>query len=260
MTRVRLIHQHPETATGRVRQLESTGLLVEYSKTSDSAGLRSLAERAADVYLIDLERLPSHGREIGLWLRRRKSTRRVPLLFVGGAAEKVARVRKLLPDAGYCAWDEVEPAIAESIASPPRDPVVPTSQMSGYAGTPLPKKLGIKDGSVVALIDSPPAFDRTLGLLPPGARLVEGQQPEADLTIWFCRTRADLDAGVAAVRKRLAGGARLWIAWPKQSAGVASDLRAAGVRAAGLSCGLVDFKVCAIDATWSGLQFAPRRK
>ena len=242
-----------------MRELESTGLLVEYSTTSDSAGLRQLAEPVPDVYLIDLERLPSHGREVGLWLRRRSSTRRIPLLFVGGESEKVARVRKLLPDAGFCAWGEIEPAIAEAIADPPRDPVVPASQMSGYSGTPLPKKLGIKDGSVVALIDPPPEFDRTLGPLPPGARLVRGQDPEGDLTIWFCRTQADLDANAAAVRKRLPGKARLWIAWPKKSSGFASDLRQAGVRAAGLGCGLVDFKVCAIDGTWSGLQFAPRR-
>ena len=260
MTRARLIHQHPASAAGRVRQLESAGISVDYSDVPDSAGLRRLVGNVPDVYLIDLERLPSHGREIGLWLRRRKSTRRVPLLFVGGAPQKVERARALLPDAAFCTWDEVAPAIADALANPPADPIVPASQMAGYSGTPLPKKLGIKEGSVVVLIDAPAEFDQILGPLPPRARLVQGQQPDADLTIWFCRARADLDSQIATVRERLPDGGRLWIAWPKQSSGLASDLRQAGVRAAGLGCGLVDFKICAIDRTWSGLQFAPRRK
>lgn len=259
MTRARLIHQHPASAAGRVRQLESAGIAVDYSDTPDSAGLRRLVENVPDVYLIDLERLPSHGREIGLWLRRRTSTRRVPLVFAGGAPEKVERARALLPDAAFCTWDEVAPAIADALANPPADPIVPPSQMSGYSGTPLPKKLGIKEGSSVALIDPPPDFEQTLGELPPRAKLFAGQQPQAELTIWFCRTRADLDTQIATVRERLAESGRLWIAWPKQSSGFGSDLRQAAVRAAGLGCGLVDFKVCAIDGTWSGLQFAPRR-
>ena len=242
-----------------MRQLESTGFSVDYSEVPDSAGMRRLAENAPDVYLIDLERLPSRGREIGLWLRRRTSTRRVPLLFVGGASEKVERVRDLLPDAAFCAWDEVGSAIAKAVANPPIDPIVPASQMAGYSGTPLPEKLGIKDGSVVALIDPPSDFVQTLGRIPPRARLVPGQQPDADLTIWFCRARADLDARITTVRGRLPDSGRLWIAWPKLSSGLASDLRQAGVRAAGLGCGLVDYKICAIDRTWSGLLFAPRR-
>ena len=260
MTRARLIHFHPASAAGRVRQLESAGLAVEYAEISDSAGLRRLAEHAPDIYLIDLERRPSHGREIGLWLRRNRPTRPIPLLFVGGHLAKVERVRKLLPDASFCAWDEVASAVTETLANPPADPLVPASQMAGYSGTPLPKKLGIKGGSLVALIDPPADFDKTLGQLPPRARLVLGQQPDADLTIWFCRAQADLDARIGMVRERLTGRERLWIAWPKRSSGLASDLGQSGVRAAGLGCGLVDFKICAIDAIWSGLQFVPRRK
>ena len=255
-----MIHFHPASAAGRVRQLESAGLAVEYAEISDSAGMRRLAEHAPDIYLIDLERRPSHGREIGLWLRRNRPTRPIPLLFIGGHLAKVERVRKLLPDASFCDWDEVASAVTETLANPPADPLVPASQMAGYSGTPLPKKLGIKGGSVVALIDPPADFDKTLGQLPPRARLVLGQQPDADLTIWFCRAQADLDARMGAVRERLTGRERLWIAWPKRSSGLASDLGQSGVRAAGLGCGLVDFKICAIDATWSGLQFVPRRK
>ena len=259
VTRVRLIHQNPAQAARRLLQLESAGYSVEYSEIPDSAAMRQLAEQSPDVYLIDLERLPSHGREIGLWLRRRKTSRRIPLLFVGGAPAKVGRVRGLLPDAAFCAWNDVAGAIADAVANPPADPVVPASQMAGYSGTPLPKKLGIKDGTLVALIDPPPDFDRTLGRLPRCARLVRNQRPDADLTIWFCRTQVDLDARIASVRERLPERGRLWIAWPKQSSGLTSDLRQAGVRAAGLGNGLVDFKICAIDETWSGLQFAPRR-
>jgi hypothetical protein len=111
---------------------------------------------------------------------------------------------------------------------------------------------------VIALIDPPADFAKTLGQRPPGTRLAPGQRPAADLTIWFCRTQADLDARIATVRESPAGRERLCIAWPKRSSGLGSDLGQAAARAAGLGCGLVDFKVCTIDAAWSGLQFAPR--
>ncbi len=211
MTAVRLIHWHAESAAARARQLESEGFTVEYSALANSSDMRGLAEHLPGVFVIDLERSPSHGREAGLWLRRRKATRRVPLVFAGGAPAKVDRVRRLLPDAIYCCRGQVGSAIGAALALTLSDPVVPDSGMAGYSGTRLPKKLGIKAGSVVALIDSPPGFAKTLGPLPAGAKVVRRPAANVDLTIWFCRAQADLDAKVALVRQRLEPGGRLWI-------------------------------------------------
>ncbi len=130
---------------------------------------------------------------------------------------------------------------------------------AGYSGTPLPKKLGMKPGATVALVGAPADFEKTLGALPEGACLRAGLRGEADLIVAFVRSRAELRKQLPALARRCGAGAGLWLAWPKKSSGVATDLSEDAVRAAGLAAGLVDFKVCAIDATWSGHRFAPRR-
>jgi hypothetical protein len=219
-----------------------------------------------DAVVIDLGRLPSQGRDVAVGLRSYKDTRHVPLVFVGGQPKKVAGVRELLPDAVYTSWEEIVAALQQAIAAPPADPVVPTSTMTGYSGTPLPKKLGIKTGSVVGLVDAPEGFEVTLGDLPEGTvviRLPEGAGSSLsrppDVTLWFATRRADLDsrmAGMCSLAER--GG--LWIIWPKKASGVVSDLSQAVVRETGLAAGLVDFKVCAVDATWSGLRFTRRKQ
>lgn len=135
-------------------------------------------------------------------------------------------------------------------------PAQPSS--AGYSGTPLPKKLGIKADSVTTIVRAPPGFDASLGDLPSGARVSHSGRGQRDLTIWFVRSAAELRRGIPAmVAASRSGG--VWIAWPKKASGVATDLTEGVVREYGLAAGLVDHKVCAIDATWSGLRFALRR-
>ncbi len=129
--------------------------------------------------------------------------------------------------------------------------------MAGYSGTPLPKKLGIIDGGAVALLDAPPGFAKTLGITA-RARL-DGSAP-LDVVVAFVTTRAALIERVAQVRPRLAQNGALWIAWPKRSSGVATDVTEDVVREIALPTGLVDNKVCAIDETWSGLRLVIRRE
>jgi hypothetical protein len=134
------------------------------------------------------------------------------------------------------------------------------SAPAGYSGTPLPKKLGIKEGTPVLLFGAPAGFERTLGDLPAGARLrrvarAAGQAP--GLTIWFVGSLRDLRKGMQA-RAAGTGPGGLWICWPKKASGVVTDVSENDVRAAGLARGLVDYKIAAIDATWSGLKFARR--
>ncbi|MGH9867829.1 MAG: DUF3052 domain-containing protein [Candidatus Polarisedimenticolia bacterium] len=139
-----------------------------------------------------------------------------------------------------------------------KTPVRQTSTPAGYSGTPLPRKLGIKPGARVGLLGAPEGFEATLGDLPEGTRLLRGRKGPHDLTLWFTTSRRRLEQGIAA-RAASLGRDGLWIAWPKKSSGAATDLSEGDVRRTGLEAGLVDFKICAIDATWSGLKFTRRR-
>ena len=259
MHRVRLIHWNATEAAERADQLRGSGYEVVYKALEGSADMRDLADDLPDAFVIDLGRLPSHGRDIALYLRERKSTRHVPLVFAGGAQDKVERIKALLPDAAYASWDGIDTSLKSAIANVPADPVVPRSGFEAYSGTPLPKKLGIKEDSSVQLIDAPPDFEETLGELPKGAMLYTQPRTPRQLTIWFNRSRIDLESRMEEVARSLADGEGLWIAWPKKASGVASDLSQNDVRELGLAAGLVDYKVCAIDRTWSGLLFTRRR-
>jgi hypothetical protein len=134
---------------------------------------------------------------------------------------------------------------------------------AGYSGTSLVKKLGIKPGSSLLLVRAPDGFEKELVGLPDvrprriAAPLRHKGSDRPDITVWFVTRRAELEAGIAAAVD--ATGAGLWIAWPKKASGVKSDVTENVVRDAGLAHGVVDYKVCAINALWSGLKFARRR-
>jgi hypothetical protein len=129
---------------------------------------------------------------------------------------------------------------------------------AGYSGTPLFKKLGIRAGMRVVVSGAPAQFEAALGELPAGARLDHGGRGARGLTICFVTSRKALERALPAdALQRFDGG--LWIAWPKKASGMPTDLNDNVLREVLLPRGLVDHKVCAIDATWSGLRFAPRR-
>jgi hypothetical protein len=130
---------------------------------------------------------------------------------------------------------------------------------AGYSGTPLPRKLGIKEGSVVAIVSAPDGFDVTLGAVPEGATLRSGSRGKRDITIWFTRSATDLERRFDAMA-RTVGDGTLWVAWPKKSSELASPgLTEDSIRDLALDRGLVDTKVCAIDEDWSGLRLTRRR-
>jgi hypothetical protein len=210
-----------------------------------------------DAVVIDLSRIPSHGRDVGLGVRQYKDTRRVPLIFVEGDPEKVKGVKKLLPDAVYTTWDQIQDELEKAIAHPPESPVVPRSAMAGYEGAPLPKKLGIGTHATVYLIGAPEGFEQTINKWPEGVSFVRKAPKQNDLAMWFVRSQKELAERIDDVKPQIGKGG-LWIAWPKKASGVASDLTQAVVRKVGLESGLVDYKVCSIDKTWSGLKFAVR--
>jgi hypothetical protein len=127
---------------------------------------------------------------------------------------------------------------------------------TGYSGTPLPQKLGIRAGARVLLDGTPEGFD--LGPLPDAVTLSSRAASSYDLAVVFVRDSGRLAKRWAAVHPRVIPAGRLWVAWPKRSSGVPTDLDEGVVREHGLSHGRVDVKVCAIDATWSGLAFVVR--
>ncbi len=130
--------------------------------------------------------------------------------------------------------------------------------MAGYSATPLPRKLGIREGSALLVIGAPPDFERTLGPLPDGVTFASGGRASFNVAVAFFDRKAKLRGRLSGLRRRMVEDGGLWIAWPKQASGVATDLTEDVVRELGLATGLVDNKVCAIDETWSGLRLVIR--
>jgi hypothetical protein len=127
----------------------------------------------------------------------------------------------------------------------------------GYSGTPLYKKLEIKANTRVATLGAPADFVSTLGPLPPGATVRKGLTAPRDLTIWFVTARRRLERDI--LKMIPAKGNSLWLAWPKKTSGIKTDVTENVLRDIVLPHGLVDRKVCAIDSTWSGLLFSWRK-
>jgi hypothetical protein len=130
--------------------------------------------------------------------------------------------------------------------------------MTGYSGTPLPRKLGIKPGDRVLVLGAPEGFETTLGELPAGVAVRRSARGRADVIVSFHDRRAGLARRMPRLRELMEPAAGLWIAWPKRASGVPTDLTEDLVRELALENRLVDNKVCAIDGTWSGLRLVIR--
>jgi hypothetical protein len=133
-----------------------------------------------------------------------------------------------------------------------------TPQPAGYSGTPLPKKLGIKPGQRIAFVHPPDDFAQALGALPDGVVRVEDDAEAAELIVFFTKSADELEAAFGGLGARVHPSGTVWIGWPKKAAKVPTDVTEDVVRAIGLGVGMVDVKVCAIDAVWSGLKFVYR--
>ena len=130
--------------------------------------------------------------------------------------------------------------------------------MAGYSGTPLPQKLGIKPGFRVALPQIPPDVQKEIQSALSDCEVTKAGKFPLDLVINFVMSRKDLQTSFPMWADRLNPAGMLWIAWPKKSSGVQTDLDENKIREIGLAAGLVDVKVCAISETWSGLKFVRR--
>jgi len=132
--------------------------------------------------------------------------------------------------------------------------------MAGYSGTPLPKKLGIKENQRIALVNKPASFQKQLGALPTNTHVVSKLTAPLDLVVLFVESERALAKQFPAIAKKISTNGMIWVAWPKKSSGVSSDLSFELVQRIGLDCGLVDVKICAVDEVWSALKFVIRLK
>jgi len=129
--------------------------------------------------------------------------------------------------------------------------------VAGYSGTPLPKKLGITEGSTLALVGAPAGV---IDGLPPGVTVKRQARGQADVVVAFFTQRREFERRIDALGRMIFPSGGLWIAWPKRSSGVETTMGENVVREVALPLGLVDNKVCAIDETWSGLRVVWRRE
>ena len=129
---------------------------------------------------------------------------------------------------------------------------------AGYSGTPLAKKLGIRAGDRVCVLNDPGHAAELVAPLPDGAAL-GAAQGEAEVVVLFTTERAELAGMLEGLGRAIHPDRSLWIAWPKRRSGVPTDVTEDVVRELALPLGLVDNKVCAIDGTWSGLRLVWRK-
>ncbi|HYK34956.1 hypothetical protein [Alloacidobacterium sp.] len=259
---VRLICWNDELAQKRATEIAKLGYKVEsLSLHGSSAFISHIRNLNPAIVVIDLDRLPSHGREVAIVLRGSKTTRHIPIVFAGGVEEKVTRLRMELPDAVFTLWEKLAGALQKALASAPIEPVQPTPHMQRWHNSPLTRKLGISANMKVALIGgAEDAMEEIIGELPEGASLSARMVPGTQLVLYVAHSLRELDAAVDHAEAHLPEGASFWIIHPKTSAKLHTDFNQNDARNLALGRGFVDYKVCAVDAQWSGLKFARRRK
>lgn len=134
------------------------------------------------------------------------------------------------------------------------------SQTAGYSGTPLAKKLGIKEASTLLFISAPEDYESLLEPLPPAVKFATKADRSIDLAQVFVTRKAELAKLLASLRKRLRPDAALWVSWPKKSAKQETDVTEDTIRELALPLGFVDIKVCAVSSVWSGLKLVVRKE
>jgi CheY-like chemotaxis protein len=239
-----------------LKACQECGFEVEYSAKDLPLIARVIRKDLPDAVVIDLTRMPSHGRELALAIRNRKYSRGIPIIFVDGEPEKVEAIRQLLPDATYATRRQLCAKVKSACSRKIANPVAPPTVMERYGTRTKAQKLGIKEESTVAVIDAPRDYVSVLGEMPAGVEFHEDPEQTHPVTLWFVRDPRDYREGLRHMRG-VAAKTKLWIVWPK---GAKNGLNGNVVRECANEVGLVDYKICALGEQWSGMVFAPRRK
>jgi hypothetical protein len=255
MPRVRIVHWRKGEESQLVEVCRECGFEVEHEELAFPLLVKALRATPPDAVVIDLARLPSHGRDTAFALRRSKQTRHIPLVFVDGEPQKVEVIRRQLPDATFASGKQLCSRLRTACAKPVADPVVPPDPLAQYSSRPVAQKLGIREGASVGIIDPPRDYATAIGELPENVELLEDPDAVHSITLWFIQDPRVYQAGLRRMRA-IAGRTKLWIIWRK---GLTNGLNQNLVRAAANEAGLVDYKICAVGDHWSGMAFAPRK-
>jgi hypothetical protein len=255
MPRVRIVHWKPRQAGTLIDACRACGFEVDYDAVAGNVIAKLIRADPPDAIVIDLSCVPSHGREMAVYLRGTKYARRIPLIFVDGEPEKVEIVRRMLPDATYTTGKGLCTVVRTACARRVIDPVRPPGIMERYGSRTVAQKLGIKEGSTVAVMDAPRDYAAALGELPADVEIVEDPDSPQSVTLWFVRDSREYQAAMRGM-PRLAARTKLWVVWRK---GVPGGLTDRMIRATAVDAGLVDYKICAVNEQWSAMAFARRK-
>jgi hypothetical protein len=242
-----VIHRQPDEAAEVAGRLRDRGIEARPYLSPGTRGFRGIRAEPPSAIVIDLRRMPSYGRALGGLLRENKSLRAIPLVFIAGDPKKTAEARRLLPDAVFAEWSDVPAAIERAIREAPAEPRAPRPSKRSVA-----QKLGITAETVLAKLNAPADFDMPCGRLTKRAG-------EAEVVMFWAKSEAALARELPRLAPFATKGRRVWLLWPKRTSGVATDLTMPKVRAVAVSEGLIDYKVCAVDATWSAMAVSKAR-
>ncbi len=243
--RVVVVHYDLAEAVTLADRLRRDGLDAEPCRCLGTKVISRLRSDPPDVVVIDLMRMPSYGRAIGATLRETKSTRSIPLVFLEGDPEKTARVRETLPDAVFAPLDRLAAATKRAVRTAPAEPVVPDRTV------PVAKKLRIGKGDAVSLIGAPAGFEAHL----PGASLQ--RSADSAIVLLFVKSSAALGRELPKLAARPPRA--LWVLWPKRASKTVADLSLPRIHDACGPLGLVAYKTCSVDETWSAAAVSRRR-
>jgi len=246
-----LYHWKAEEAEPLIQLMKGAGFAVHYDLKGTKLG--KLREIKPVAVVIDLTRMPSYGRYVATGIRAMKSIRHIPIVFVDGDAEKVARIHELLPDATYTRRGKL--AVALKRVKPAAEPIV-VERLASFEPRTTAQKIGIQEGMRVAVFDPPPGYLKTLGVMPEGVEFEEEPDKPLPVTIWFVRDVDVYLTGLRAMRAR-AAKTRLWVIYPKGKAG--GELTQFVIREGALAVGLVDYKICSVSDIWTGMVFAIKK-
>lgn len=261
MARLLVVHWKPDEAVEGIALLEKAGHSVEVYATQGGVGLAEFRESPPEALVISLERLPSHGREVARWFRSTKATATVPIVFVGGAEDKVKATRSFLPDAVFSAWRGVRGAVKQALDMPQV-----AQPIAACSTKPLWQKLEMREGDAVLQLGGPKDLRPILGEgLPGGISILRrtAAAPQApkgtDLVLLFAMGMQDLEQWFDLAADATPAKRPLWLCWPKKTSGLATDLTQAGVMTYAKQRGWTDTKICRVDETWSGHMFRRKR-
>ena len=257
MTRVRDIHFKAAEAGPLLDTLRTAGYAVDYEEEMSAALYRVIRAAPPDLFVIDLTRMPSHGRYVAIGMRQSPKTRHIPTVFVDGETEKIALIKQQLPDATYSTRAKLRSAIKTALRRRVENPVAPDPLFS-YSSRTAAEKIGIAKGAKVGVIDPPRDYLRVIGAVPEGVEFVEGAQAGCQLLLWFLH---DPDTYLEMLPRMRAwvATARLWVLWKKGGTTRAGAVTQPLIREAAQEMGMVDYKICSVDKNWSGIALTRKK-